>query len=103
MKSLTIVVHTDDQQDLTNQLRTIEQVQRFTLNHIEDHGVESEQDAFLSARDEVVGASPRIRAETILQDSDLDTVLDALRDAKEGGKMKGAYYWVTAVEQEGPL
>ncbi len=103
MKSLTIVVHTDDQQDLTNQLRTIEQVQGFTLNHIEGHGIEPEQDAFLSARDDVVGSSPRVRTDIVLQDSDLDTVLNALRDAKEGGKMKGAYYWVTAVEQEGHL
>jgi nitrogen regulatory protein P-II 1 len=103
MKSLTIIAHTDDQQELTNQLRTIEQVKGFTLSHIEGHGVEPEDDSFLLARDKVVGASPRVRADIVLQDSDLDTVLNALRDAKEGGKMKGAYYWVTAVEQKGHL
>lgn len=103
MKSLTIIAHTDDQQELTNQLRTIEQVKGFTLNHIEGHGVEPEQDAFLSARDDVVGSSPRVRADVVLQDSDLDTVLNALRNATGGGNMKGAYYWVTAVEQEGHL
>jgi nitrogen regulatory protein P-II 1 len=103
MKSLTIVVHTDDQQDLTNQLREIDQVQGFTISHIEGHGIEPEQDAFLSARDDVVGSSPRVRADIVLQDSDVDTVLDALRDVVGTGNMKGAHYWVTAVEQEGHL
>ena len=97
MKSLTIIIHTDDQQELTNQLRTIEQVRGFTISHIEGHGIEPEQDAFLSARDDVVGSTPRVRAEIVLQDSDVDTVLDALRN------LVGARYWVTAVEQEGHL
>jgi len=103
MKSLTIIVHTDDQQDLTKQLRSIEQVAGFTLTHLEGHGVEPEHDAFLAARDKVVGASPRVRADIVLQDSDLDTALHALRDAKKLGKIKGAYYWVSPVEQEGHL
>ncbi|MDX8402925.1 MAG: DUF3240 family protein [Mariprofundaceae bacterium] len=103
MKSLTVIIHTDDQQELTNQLRTIEQVQGFTLSHIEGHGIESEHDVFLSARDEVAGASPRVRADIVLQDSDLDDVLNALRYARDSGQMKGAYYWVTAVEQDGHL
>ena len=103
MKSLTIIVHTDDQQDLTNLLRTIEQIHGFTLNHIEGHGLESEHDPFLSARDEVVGASPRVRADIVLQDGDLGVVLKTLRDLKESGKMNGAYYWVSPVEQEGHL
>lgn len=103
MKNLTIIIHTDDQQDLTNQLRVIDQVQGFTISHIEGHGIDLEQDAFLSARDDVVGSSPRVKADIVLQDSDVDTVLDALRDVAGGGKMKGAYYWVTSVEQDGHL
>jgi nitrogen regulatory protein P-II 1 len=103
MKRLTIIVHTDDEQELTNQLRTIEQVQGFTLTHIEGHGIESERDPFLLARDEVVGANPGVRADIVLQDSDLDAVLNILRDAKEAGKMNNAYYWVSPVEQEGHL
>ncbi len=97
MKNLTMVIHTDDQQDLTNQLRVIDQVQGFTISHIEGHGIEPEQDAFLSARDDVVGSSPRMRVDIVLQDSDVDTVLDVLRD------VVAARYWVTAVEQEGHL
>lgn len=103
MKSLTIIIHTDDQQDFINQLRTIEQVQGFTLNHIEGHGQETEHDAFLLARDDVVGSTPRVRADVVLQDGDVDTVLDALRNMTSTGKMKGTHYWVTAVEQEGHL
>jgi len=103
MKNLTIVVHTDDQQELTNQLRKIEQAQGFTVSHIEGHGIEPEQDAFLSARDEVVGASPKVRADIVLQDSDLDVVLNSIRNVRESGQIKGAYYWVTAVEQDGHL
>ncbi|ATX80156.1 nitrogen regulatory protein P-II family [Mariprofundus aestuarium] len=103
MKCLTIIIHTDDQQELTNQLRTIGQVQGFTMNHVEGHGIEPEQDSFLSARDSVVGAIPRVRADIVLQDSDLDVVLNTLRNARASGQMKGAYYWVTAVEQDGHL
>ncbi len=103
MKSLTIIIHTDDQQELTNQLRTIEQVQGFTMNHVEGHGIEPEQDTFLSARDKVVGATPRVRADIVLQYSDLDTVLNALRGTREAGKIKPIRYWVTAVEQDGHL
>ncbi len=103
MKRLTIIVHTDEEQEVTHQLRTIEQAQGFTLSHIEGHGIESEHDPFLSARDEVVGASPRVRADIVLQDNDLDAVLNILRDAKEAGKMNDAYYWVSPVEQEGHL
>jgi nitrogen regulatory protein P-II 1 len=97
MKCLTIITHTDDQQELINQLRTIEQVQGFSLSHVEGHGQEPEHDAFLSARDDVVGSTPRVRADIVLQDSDVDTVLDALRN------VVGARYWITAVEQEGHL
>jgi len=103
MKRLTIIVQTHDEQELTNQLRRIEQVEGFTLVHIEGHGIESERDPFLSARDEVVGANPGVRADVVLQDSDLDTVLNTIREAKESGKVSGAYYWISSVEQEGHL
>ena len=99
MKCLTITAHTDDQQDLTNALNTMKQAQGFSISHIEGHGIELEQDAFLSARDKVVGSAPRVRADIILQDSDVDAVLDALRSTVNDG----GYYWVTAVEQEGHL
>ena len=103
MKCITIIIHTDDQQELTRQLRAIEQVQGFTTFHAEGHGQQAEQDVFLSARDQIVGSSPQVGAKIILQDENLDAVIGALRCAKETGKITSAYYWITAVEQDGHL
>lgn len=100
MKCLTITAHTDDQQDLTNLLNGIEQVQGFSIIQVEGHGIESEKDAFLSAREKVVGSSPRVQLDIILQDNDVSTVLDALRGAAKEGNV---YYRLTAVEKSGHL
>lgn len=102
MKLLTLIVHTNAQPDLADQLRCMEQVQGFTFSHAEGHGVQIENDPFLSARDKVVGYTPRIRVDILLQDSDLDTVLDHLRNAKYGIQNQNIY-WVTAVEKNGRL
>lgn len=100
MKCLTITAHTDDQQDLTDLLNGAEQVQGFTLTHVEGHGAESEKDAFLSSREKVVGSSPRIQLDIILQDNDVSTVLDTLRGTVKAGSI---YYRLTDVEQNGHL
>jgi len=80
MKLLTLIVHTDAQQDLTRLLRSMDQVSGFTFIHVEGHGAEQESDKFLSARDKVVGYAPRIRTELLLDDKDLDAVLAKLCD-----------------------
>ncbi len=49
MKHLTLIIHTDVQQDMPDQLRNLEQVSGFTFSHAED-GVEVESDPFLSAQ-----------------------------------------------------
>ena len=67
MKLLTLVVHTDVQQDLVALLRNMDQVSGFTIIHAEGHGEEEESDKFLSARDKVVGFAPRIRTELLLE------------------------------------
>lgn len=103
MKNLSIIVHTDDEQELTNQLRSMKQVYGYSLYHIEGHGIETEQDAFLSARDKVVGYAPRVRADIVLKNEDLDSVIESLRNAKKSGDMQEAYFWVTNVEQNGHL
>jgi len=103
MKCVTIIIHTDDQQELTRQLRAIEQIQGFTIFHAEGHGQKAEQDAFLSARGQIVGSTPQVGAKIILQDENLDVVIGVLRRAKEAGKITSAYYWITAVEQDGHL
>ncbi len=102
MKHLTLIIHTNVQQDVADQLRSLEQVSGFTFSHAEGHGVEVESDPFLSARDKVVGYTPRIRVDILLEDSDVDLVLESLRKTTYGGEGQGIY-WVTAVEQSGHL
>ena len=102
MKQLTLIIHTDAQQDLTDQLRNLKLISGFTFSHVEGHGVEAEDDAFLSARDKVVGYTPRIRVDILLEKDNIDLVLQALRTASAGIVDQGIY-WVTAVEQNGRL
>lgn len=102
MKQLTLIIHTDVQQDLTDQLRKLESISGFTFSHVEGHGVEAEDDAFLSARDKVVGYTPRIRLDILLEENNIDLVLQALRTVSTGIVGQGIY-WVTAVEQNGRL
>lgn len=102
MKHLTLIIHTNIQQDLADQLRSIEQVSGFTFSHAEGHGVQAESDPFLSARDKVVGYTPKMRVDILLQDSDVNAVLSTLRSSTHGIKGQGIY-WVTAVEENGQL
>jgi len=102
MKQLTLIIHTDAQQDLTDQLRSLEQVSGFTFSRVEGHGLEMENDPFLSARDKVVGYTPRIRLDILLQDTDVDSVLEALRSSSSYVEGHGIY-WVTPVERNGRL
>jgi nitrogen regulatory protein P-II 1 len=64
--------------------------------------VQAESDPFLSERDKVVGYTPKVRVDILLQDSDVDTVLDTLRSSTYGIEGQGIY-WITAVEQNGCL
>jgi len=102
MKLLTLIIHTNVQQELADQLRNMETVSGFTFSHVEGHGVQVEDDPFLSARDKVVGYTPRVRVEILLQDGDVDSLLDTLRGTRLGVAEHGVY-WVTAVEQDGRL
>lgn len=102
MKHLTLIIHTNVQQDMADQLRSMEQVSGFTFSHAEGHGVGVDNDAFLSARDKVVGYTPRVRVDILLEDGNVDLVLDTLRNTTYGVEGQGIY-WVTAVEQNGQL
>lgn len=102
MKLLTLIVHTDVQEDLVKLLRDLNEVSGFTFIHVEGHGEETENDRFLSARDKVVGFAPRIRTELLLEDKDVDTVLAELR-GKEHNITGQGIFWVTSVEKGGHL
>ena len=67
MKKLSIVVHTSLQQELADCLRKLK-LDSFMFSHIEEHSSQLEQDAFLSARDKVVGYVPQVRVDVLLED-----------------------------------
>ena len=102
MKNLTLIVHADVEQALADTLRSLKQVSGFTFIHVEGHGTQDERDPTLSARDRVVGYTPQVRVDILLDDGDADNVLQALRTADCGLAGRGIY-WVTSVEQRGRL
>jgi len=102
MKKLTLIIHESIQQDMADQLRSLKQVSGFTFSQVEGHGVQVESDPFLSARDKVVGYTPRIRADILLEDNDVDSVLDTLRTTTSGIQGMGIY-WITDILQSGRL
>ncbi len=102
MKNLTLIVHADIQQALADLLRTLPQVAEFTFTHIEGHGPQDEHDPSLSAHDRVVGYTPQVRVDILIENANLDAVLDALRRSNCGVAGRGMY-WVTPVEEHGLL
>ncbi len=104
MKNLVIIVHTNLQQDIADRLRSLKEVHGFTFSHVEGHGAQSEHDPFLSERDKVVGYTPHLRVEILLEDADVETVLDAVRmHTTDNSVHRQGIYWVTAVEKNGYL
>ena len=102
MKCLTLIVHTDVQQDLTRQLHNLDNVSGFTFSRVEGHGEEIEGDAYLAARDKTVGYAPRMRVDILLEESELNSVLETLRKTISHVKDRGIY-WVSTVDQNGRL
>ena len=102
MKNLTLIIHGNAQQDMADRLRALDQVGGFTFSHVEGHGVQVEHDPFLSARDKVVGYTPRVRVDILLEDSKVDVVLGTLRTMKKGVVGQGIY-WITVIEKSGRL
>ena len=102
MKILTLIVHTNVQQELSDLLRSLGEVTGFTFTHVEGHGVEVEKDSFLAAHDEAVGFVPRIRTDLLLQDADVEGVLERIASAGIGISGQG-FYWVTPAEKGGRL
>lgn len=102
MKHLTLIVHTDIQQELTQELRALKVISGFTLSPVEGHGMEVEDDPFLSARDKVVGSTPRIRADILVELENIELLLSHLRQSIQDIDGNGIY-WITDVEQSGRL
>jgi len=102
MKNLTLIVHADIRQALADELRGLQGVEGFTFTTVEGHGPQDERDAFLSARDRVVGYVPHVRVDLLLEDRDVDRVLEALRESNCGVVGRGVY-WIAPVAQSGKL
>ena len=102
MKNLVMIIHASAQQDLADKLRGLEQVPGFTFSRAEGHGAQADHDLLLSARDKVVGYTPRIRVDILLEDTDVDGVLGAIRSTANGFNDAGVF-WVTEVEKSGRL
>lgn len=102
MKKLTLIVHADIQQALADVLRGLAPVPGFTFIPVEGHGPQDEHDPQLSARDRVVGYTPHVRVDIVLEDRDVDAVLEALRAAECGVSGRGVY-WVSDVARHGRL
>ncbi len=98
MKKLTLIVHADIEQALADVLRGSKAVQGFTFTHVEGHGAQDDRDPSLSARDRVVGYTPHVRVDVVLEDEDVDAVLAALRESRCGVAGRGTY-WVTPVDK----
>ncbi len=102
MKKLTLIVHADIQQALADVLRGMPKVPGFTFTHVEGHEPQDESDPQLSARDRVVGYTPHVRVDIVLEDEVVDAVMEALRESRCGAAGRG-HYWITRVEREGRL
>lgn len=100
MKNLVMIIPAGAQQNVADALRSLTQLQGFTFTHVEGHGSQVENDPFLSVRDKVVGYTPWVRVDILLEDADVDAVLTTLRATQHGLAGQGVY-WVTAVENSG--
>jgi len=102
MKKLTLIVHADIQQPLADVLRGLKEIEGFTFTRVEGHGPQDERDPSLSARDRVVGYTPHVRVDIVLNDKDVDKVLQSLHESN-GGMAGRGMYWVADVSRQGRL
>lgn len=102
MKNLTLIVHANLQQALADTLRGLPQVRGFTFVPVEGHGAQSDYDPMLVARDRVVGYTPHIRVDIVLEEEAVREVVNALRASDCGVAGRGVY-WITAVDEFGRI
>lgn len=102
MKLLALIVNANLQSEIADILRSIEIIDGFTLTNVEGHGAQSENDPFISTRDKVVGYTPHIRIDLLLENVHIPYVLETLR--KSNIRLsKQSIYWITSVEEFGRL
>ena len=102
MKHLVLIIHANLKLDASDLLQSINSIEGFTLTSVEGHGAQSVHDPFLSTKDKVVGYTPRMRVDLLLEDANVAPVLAALRKS-EIGLREHSIYWVTDVVEYGRL
>ncbi len=102
MRILVLVVHANMQHSLADLLRGMPCVSGFTFSEVQGHGARDAGDSFLSMRDRVVGYTPHIRVEIMLEEGDIPAVLQQVKSAFRHARDQGIY-WVVPVEQSGSL
>jgi nitrogen regulatory protein P-II 1 len=101
MKNFVLIVHAAVQQDLADLLRGLPAVSGFTFTSVEGHSRQTEHDPFLSARDRVVGYVPRIRADILLEEANVESVVAAVR--RHPALHGQGIYWLTDIDGHGRL
>ncbi len=101
MKKFTMVVHESVQQQLADCLRSL-QLDTFIFSHVEEHSAQLEHDAFLSARDKVVGYVPQVRVDVIVDDARAPGLLGEIRETGCNFKGRGIY-WISNLDDSGEL
>ena len=102
MKNLVLITRTDTQQRLADTLRSLSPARSFTFTLLEGHGPQVVHDALISARDVVVGYTPHVRVDILLEDDDVEALLASL-GMDDGGLRGRCIYWVTPVVRHGRL
>lgn len=101
MKQLSLVFNKSKQNEMVGLLQTISKVNAYTVFHGEGH-FPGNIAPFESVRDEVMGFVPRIRIDLLLEDADVDSVLNKIKDCAICNS-HGGVYWISPVDRMGQL
>jgi len=102
MKLLVLIIHHQLKQEAADIFRGIDAVKGFTFSLAEGHGTHSEEGHSLSAHDKVVGYTPHVRVDILLETESVEPVLGLLRKT-DLALNRHTFYWVTPVETSGRL
>ena len=101
MKILRMIVLKSCQQELSDKLKASDYADSFTFTHVEGHGSPQENDPVLSIEDLVVGYTPKICVDILVDELKLQKLLEAVRSIK--GVKGQSVYWVTSADEFGSL
>lgn len=100
MKNLILIFHASLQQEIADILRTLTGLTNFTFTQVEGHRTDLNNQSFSSTRDLVVGFSPYVRADILLDDAAVEGVIATLRSSVSGLSTSGMFL-ITNVEKYG--